>query len=694
MSDRTQPFFHRSLNAIRAHRWIIVAATAVAMGVAAISNHAQVPRYQAYAQVQVSLPGSLPDSGGGPPAQADDARHVSQYLETEREKLNSSALRALFAEQMQSRGSRGLVPESITGELQKNMRVEPVEGTNLIKVCFTAADPEKASEWLNRYLDLAVEGSSRQREEAANPERRAIRAQLAEIRNLMTFQQRQIHSYTDGLSGNNEEVSLADLKRAYEDAVKKKTEAQQRLARLEPYLMPGADLRGIPDFEFAPNIKSWADKVDETNEILGVFWAEGVQEEQLESLAADLELQNYQDQLRAEIAKTAEGLRSNMSLLKAEEQSALSRYLRAASEQSGSQNAPELPRLQEALAKLSKAAAALESRLSGVSHEEIPSLSIAGRATPDFNPVSKRGLPFVLLAGCVAFVLSTGTVVVREGIRAEVSPAEPPADAREMEASFSLVPQPRNLIFNEIRKSYDSLRTLLARTQHYRTLVITSSLPREGKTTVALNLARTLAASGDRTVLLDFDLRKARAESGADDPELQSRSRTFSPVEGLNLCLQTTDCRSLHIIVPAEAPQGLPYIFSHPEIEELIRYLRSHYQWVLIDTPPMTSAKDALILASMVDAVLFVIKDDFVDKKIVKSSMAALDGVHAKILGAVINDFGLNRTVNDPFRYLSGIPNVTRVTERPRHRLIQDAFQHSRNSLAYGTGGRVGLSQP
>jgi len=74
-----------------------------------------------------------------------------------------------------------------------------------------------------------------------------------------------------------------------------------------------------------------------------------------------------------------------------------------------------------------------------------------------------------------------------------------------------------------------------------------------------------------------------------------------------------------------------------------MRYLRSRYDRVLIDTPPITSVSDPIVIASLADAVLFVLRQDFAAKKIVSNSIAALNRANMKPVINVVNDFGLKK---------------------------------------------------
>jgi Mrp family chromosome partitioning ATPase len=675
MGDNTQISALRgSLTCLYARKWIVLAATLSGIAVGVISNHIHT-HYEACAQIQID-----PNFWANPGADPNAAGNLYS-------KLDSTYLHKKFAELMRGKGAyKGSSIESIVQELDRGLRIVPAEFTNLWSVYFTARDPNRAAEWLDTYTEVAVNEAARQQEDAIKPKRELLRTKFDEVKKLLRAQQEQINSYlgdSDHAVGSASASPGGDLlKRAYDESVKKRTDEEQKLSRLEPYLLPDADLSNIPVFDFAPNLRSYNENIAQVQEALGKLWLEGRNEEELRELGGEMD-RHFQDQLRTDLEKTAENLRRSVSSLETAEQNALNNYLKESSPHRGnSGRSQEVSGLQETSGNLSRVAAVLEEELNNTALLEsraTSSVSITRRAAPDFHPISKLGMAHLLILGLSGMILSAGAFALCAAVKPKVKAVEEIQGPLQI-SMVGTLPGTGDFSLSEIRKSYDFLRVLLNRNAHrYRTVMISSSLPKEGKTTVALNLARTLAASGEPTVLLDLDFRKTQICSPPTHGELRNQSRIFSPVDGLNMRLETTDCPWLHMIVPAEAAQFLPFILGQPEIDKLIRYLRCRYDWVIIDTPSITSARDPIIVASLIDAVLFVIKHDFVGKKIVRNSIAALNQANAKIIGTVINDFGLHRS---HYRHLGRMQNDTPVTPIMNKEIGGYAYQRSGRDLA------------
>jgi polysaccharide biosynthesis transport protein len=646
-------YFHALLNG----RWIIIAAMLLAMALAAISNYFQTLQYQSVAQIQIDAPPFLPNPGADLSAQSNYYLNIDRYFKTEKEKLNSRRMHSIFIQKLQEKDARyrSVPAESIARELEVGLKIYPVEDTNLVAVEFKTDNPQKAADWLNMYVDLFVAENMRVQEENVKQNREILHKQLDEIKNLLSSQQGQMVQYAGSIGGGGAENGAADAGESlyrfqanYDDARGKRTEEEQKLNRLKPYMLPGSDLNNMPPFDFAPSIRAIYDRLTAASTELAKLRREGKGEQHRLVVAKRSEIQSIEEQLRGETKKIADSLEGSVNSLKAIEQAALKTYnAKLAERKASSRQIQEMNRLDKMRDTWTNASTLVEDKLRSLKVLESfvsNNMNVVERGQPNMVPVSQRGKIFVLLIGIAGMVIGSGIVIAGEILNPKVKSVE------EIQSSFNVpalgfLPSANDFSLGQIRESYNVLRTelLFRRDMHqHRSVMITSSLPQEGKTTVTMNLAKTLAAAGDKTVVLDFDLRKARLRSLMSSGS-QNGDTVFSPVEGLNLRLEPTETKTLHLIVPATLPQNPPSLLSQPEIRDLIEHLRSRYDWVLIDTPPVASVTDPVIIASLVDTVLFVIKYNFVDKRLVKNSIGALAKVNADIMGGVLNNLDVRK---------------------------------------------------
>ncbi len=645
------------LNAILNGKWIIVATTVLGMTLAIASNYFQTLSYRAAGQIQIDAPASLPSPGTDLMAQNNYYLNIDRYFQTQKQKMSSRKMHLLFAERLKRLDNRyrGVPTDSIAGEIGGGLAITPVEDTNLLNISFTTGNAEKAAEWLNIYLDLFVEENARVQEESVKQNREILVKQLEDVKNLVSAQQEQVNRYVEGADAVNRAATTAGdgdflfrFQEAYDEARRKRMEEEQKLARLEPYTVAGTDLSSLPTFDFSPNARSLNDRYVEAKAAVDRLRREGKGEEHPAMVAKKVDVRNLQEQLQFELRKYVDGLRLNISALKAAEGSALQGYREKLSErQAASRQLQEADRLSRVRDNWSNASALIEEKLRSLRVMEsfiTNNVSVVERAQANPAPVSRRGRGFVILVGFGGFILGAAIVLAGEMLNPKVKTVEEIHSNLNVPA-LGFLPSATDFSINQIRESYNVLRTelLFRRDMHqHRSLMVTSSLPQEGKTTVVMNLAKTLAAAGDRTVVVDFDLRKARLRSLMSTGSMNGKT-LFSPVEGLNLRLETTDTRTLHIIVPATLPKHPPFVLSQPEVREMVEYLRTRYDWVLVDAPPVASVTDPVIIASFVDTILFVIKHNFVDKRVVRNALASLTKVNADIMGAVLNDVDVRK---------------------------------------------------
>ena len=196
---------------------------------------------------------------------------------------------------------------------------------------------------------------------------------------------------------------------------------------------------------------------------------------------------------------------------------------------------------------------------------------------------------------------------------------------------------------SQMSEAFRALRTSLLLSQPGRppqVILVTSALPREGKTTAAANLAVTLAQLGDSTVLVDADLRKpgvGRLLNMANG-KYAGLSSYLAGVSSLDLVIVPhPDIPNLAAIPTGPLPPNPADLLSSHKLAEAIAELRTKFKFVVIDSPPVMAATDAVILSVQTDGVLLVVRSGETPKEAFTRTRDLLVSVKCHILGVVLN---------------------------------------------------------
>jgi polysaccharide biosynthesis transport protein len=187
-----------------------------------------------------------------------------------------------------------------------------------------------------------------------------------------------------------------------------------------------------------------------------------------------------------------------------------------------------------------------------------------------------------------------------------------------------------------------------------RTLVITSGLPGEGKTTNATNLAVTLAQGGRRVMLVDADLRRGRLAKlfGASrEPGLVDVLEGTTGLEKSVRWVEVGGGKHLYLLPTGRLPPNPAQLLGSPAMRELLARLRDESEIVILDCPPLNIVADAAVLGRQVDGVLLVVRLDATPFDALVHTAEQLRAASVPVLGAVLNDIQFERAV----RYDEGL---------------------------------------
>lgn len=193
------------------------------------------------------------------------------------------------------------------------------------------------------------------------------------------------------------------------------------------------------------------------------------------------------------------------------------------------------------------------------------------------------------------------------------------------------------------KEAYKTLRTNIQFSgEDIKVISVTSCLPNEGKSSVAINLGISLAEAGKSVLLIDADMRKSI---------LIGRYKIKNATKGLSHYLSgqctmdeifsVTNVEKFHMIVAGPVPPNPSELLQNKRFTRLITEMRNVYDYIIIDCPPLGSVSDALITGRVADGTALVIASEMISYKFAQKIKKQLEMAECKILGVVLNKVDL-----------------------------------------------------
>jgi succinoglycan biosynthesis transport protein ExoP len=678
---------------LRKHQWLILAFLLTVVTVVTVATFKMKPVYQATALVEVDR-----EAQNVLPFQTEDSyseyMDTEDYIETQMKILQSETLAldtirsldlASYPEFGGRSGSQLVHPANpgdkrpaILGAFLGRLGVRRVPNSRLIEVTFSAQNPQLAARVVNAHLQNFIEQNFKSKYDATtqasgwlSSELEELRLQVEKSEDARIAYQRQNQIWQVDEKQDISTKKLADLSQAV-------TTAQTDLAEKEANYRMARD--GNVDALAAMSKNGVVEDLLKRKSALDESYAEAVNQYG-PNFPKVQRIADEQKQVQEDLAKARQEiidgvrqdyetakqrvalLQDELNAQKAEANDMAEKLVQYnILEHDAQANKQLYDGLQEKLKEATISAGLRSSNIRIVDPALVPTTPSAPRKTRN-----------ILLSILVGLVGGIGLAVFREYLDNTVKspddiesltglpslavvPALPNGDSRHGRLSRLVgdgnapeVTAPRVELLSyvqpksQISEAFRGLRTslLLSQAEHPpQVILVTSALPREGKTTAAVNLAVTLAQLGDRTLLMDSDLRKpgVRRALNLTVGKEGGLSSFLAGVSGLDdVMIPHPAISNLTALTTGPVPPSPADLLSSHRMREGLQELRRRFKFIVIDSPPIMAATDAVILSALTDGVLLVVRSGNTPKEAFTRARDLLSGVKCRLLGVVLN---------------------------------------------------------
>ncbi len=689
-----EPHLYDYLLILRKHQWLILSFMLTVVTVVSVATFRMRPVYVASAKIELDRENTniLPFQGAD---SYDYMMDMENYIETQSKILTSEtmALQTIRSSGLANRpefSSGGVVSEAIaTGSLANQKRppeiaaflgslsVKRIPNSRLMEVSYESTDPILAARILNAHLENFKNLNIQSRYDATNEASTWLTGQLGELKEKVEKSENDRINYerqnqiwnVDNDKSNMTMQRLSDLNKELTDA---ESETLKKRALYE-YAESG-DLDVVPQLRENSLLQEMQRKRAE----LSVQYTDSVSQygpNFPKVLRIQAQIKDVEEQMTKERKGIILQLKSDYNEARAR-QELLSQRL---DQQKAETNAMSEKMVQynilkrEADANKSLYEGLLtklkESTLSsGLKSSNIRIVDPAMIPSTPARPAKTRNIALAFLVGLVGGI---GLALLREYLDNTV---KTPDDVETLSRLPSLAVVPafgdtgvsnrrtsllkgvstnghdkrielvaQHLPKSQMAEAFRALRTalLLSQPDHPpQVILVTSALPREGKTTAAANLAVTLAQLGDKTVLVDADLRKPGVGRllNLGSGKFAGLSSYLAGASSLDLVtVPHPTIPNLAAIPTGPLPPNPADLLSSHRLADAIAELRTKYKFVVIDSPPIMAATDAVILSVQADGVLLVVRSGETPKEAFTRSRDLLVSVKSNLLGVVLN---------------------------------------------------------
>ncbi|MCY4227196.1 MAG: polysaccharide biosynthesis tyrosine autokinase [Gammaproteobacteria bacterium] len=544
--------------------------------------------------------------------------------------------------------------------LMEAMVIEPVRVSYVVSVIITSEDAELAAVIANTLSDIYLQEQLAQKFGATEQATDWLNERVSTLRNQVEESEKAVEDYrqSQGLTETSDlsliEQRIAEVNSLLIAAQATTSEADAKVRRTRELMRTENGVYSAPEVLSSPLIQNL--RLQETNlvgEVAQMAQEFGPQHPTM--INANAELADLRTKIKEEVGRVVSSLESSLEVARTRE-NALKNSLEDLKEE-----ASQLIVSQARLRVLEREAAAnqalfdvlLERHIETGEQEEL--FSADAKIISYAKTSSEPSWPDVPAGMGVSFVisgfLSLLTVFLVEqlferGIRHSGqlksilgidSLGAIPIQKKNKVIIDHVLNSPMSIYSESLRMMHTGLLASCMNEHGTRSVLITSALPDEGKTTLCLTLARLIARSGRKTILIDGDLRHGQIAKLLDlSKDYGLMHLLTTSLDDIDKAIQHDPKSELDIITASKSLNIATDIINQQAFSAILAQLKARYDLVLIDTPPVLLVSDTITMANCVDDIVFAIRYGKTPKKIAARGISQLLSCNLSVTGAVL----------------------------------------------------------
>ncbi|MBD3868463.1 MAG: polysaccharide biosynthesis tyrosine autokinase [Acidobacteria bacterium] len=285
-------------------------------------------------------------------------------------------------------------------------------------------------------------------------------------------------------------------------------------------------------------------------------------------------------------------------------------------------------------------------------------VSVLDKATPPLYPIKPKKKMNLILGALLGLFSGIGVVFFLDYLDHTLRSPEDVEKVLNLN-TLSVIPrfEEGDRANRAIKEAYQTLRTGLifsSNNRERKVLLITSTVPQEGKSSTIARLGQTLAGPGEKVLILDCDLRRPTQHFhlGTErEPGLTSYLAAPRDVTDWKPFVRPTSYENLDVLTAGPIPPNPPELLGGERFRDLLDSVRNDYDWVLIDSPPSMSLSDTSLLADLADMTLLVVQHNQTDKDVIQKNVQHLKRVGANLIGAILNNVDIQKAYQKDYYY-------------------------------------------